>query len=140
MDDRQFDGIARAIAAARSRRQLLKSLIGFGAVAASVAAVQESEAARRGYGGPPKTVIGCQPQCDGNFCGPNGCGGTCACRFGCFCLAGAANEYPNASATCVVEFIVPQGSSCHSTSDCATYGPNHVCDVPSGICFVPCQS
>lgn len=140
MDDRHFDGIARAVAAAPNRRQLLKSLVGFGALAASVAVTQDGRAARRGHSGPKFPPIGCQPQCNGNSCGSNGCGGTCACRFGCFCLAGSAVDFPTASATCVVQWDLPQGNLCASTSDCSWAGTDYVCDVPSGICFVPCPS
>lgn len=140
MDDRHFDGIARAVASAPNRRQLLKSLVGLGALAAPMALMQDGQAARRGYSGPKLPPFGCQSQCNGNSCGSNGCGGTCACRFGCFCLAAAATGFPNASATCVVEWVLPEGNLCATNGDCAFAGPGHVCDVPSGICFVPCSS
>jgi hypothetical protein len=140
MNDRQFDGWAREVATATNRRQIVKRLFALGAVVAGVAVQHDGESARRGYSGPPIPPVGCQPQCVGNSCGSNGCGGTCACRFGCFCLAGAATGFPNASATCVVEWVLPQGNLCKSSGDCAYAGPGHVCDVPSGICFRPCQS
>src|SRR5690606_33760882 len=107
-----------AMATAPNRRQVVKRLFGLGAVAAAVAGQQDTQAARRGYSGPPISPVSCQPQCEGNLCGSNGCGGACACRFGCFCLAGAATGFPNASATCVVSWVLPQGNVCATNSDC----------------------
>ncbi len=53
MDDRRFDSLTRALAKGGSRRTLLKGLLGLGAATASAAVVQDTEAARRGYPGPP---------------------------------------------------------------------------------------
>ena len=138
MDDRQFDGWAREVATATNRRQIVKRLFALGAVVAGVAVQHDGEAARRGYSGPPIPPVGCQPQCVGNSCGSNGCGGTCACRFGCFCLAGAATGFPNASATCVVEWVLPQGNLCKTRRAAIVPMPANLATCAmstSGICF-----
>jgi hypothetical protein len=142
MDDRRFDGWTRSLAVAPNRRQVVKRLLGLGAVAAAVAAQEDSQAARRGYSGPPIPPLGCQPQCVGNSCGSNGCGGRCSCRFGCFCLADEARGmgFPNASAVCVADFIAPDGHVCTQDSDCDWAEPGLVCDIPSGLCFHACLS
>jgi hypothetical protein len=53
MDDRRFDALARQLGRGGSRRTLLKALIGIGGVAATGAALHDTDAARRGYSGPP---------------------------------------------------------------------------------------
>ncbi len=53
MDDRRFDALARHLGRGGSRRTLLKALIGIGGVAATGAALHDTDAARRGYSGPP---------------------------------------------------------------------------------------
>lgn len=53
MDDRQFDSLARSLAAGQSRRRVLKAMLGLiGAVSAGVALPPHADAARRGYSGP----------------------------------------------------------------------------------------
>lgn len=140
MDDRRFDGLARSLASAPSRRTLLKGLFGAGVLATLAGERFEADAARRGFSGPRIPPFGCQPQCNGNTCGSNGCGGTCACRGSCFCLAQAASAFPNVSSICVAAWIVPNGNHCAVNSDCAFAGTGLVCDAPSGICFQPCFS
>lgn len=54
MDDRRFDWLTRGIAEGRSRRALLKGLLGLGTgIVLAKPAVDDAEAARRGYSGPP---------------------------------------------------------------------------------------
>ena len=53
MDDRRFDWLAKGVAEGRSRRSLLKTLLGVGAgVAVGVPVLGETDAARRGFSGP----------------------------------------------------------------------------------------
>jgi hypothetical protein len=59
MDDRQFDSMVRSRAAGSSRRQVLKGLLGLGAVAGGVAATSAGvDAKRRDV--PPGTSWLCQ--------------------------------------------------------------------------------
>jgi hypothetical protein len=52
MDDQRFDALAKRVGT--SRRSLLKKMVGLGgAVAVARLGVSETEAARRGYSGPP---------------------------------------------------------------------------------------
>lgn len=53
MDDRRFDALVRHLGQGGSRRALLKALIGIGGVAATGAVLHDTDAARRGYSGPP---------------------------------------------------------------------------------------
>jgi hypothetical protein len=94
MDEIRFDDAAKAVAERRSRREVLKGLLGLG-VAATVASVgiDGSDAARRGFSGPPfpgKTPAGpCIPSCGEDVCEiSDGCGGTCSCQEGDFCIEG----------------------------------------------------
>lgn len=54
MDDRRFDTLARSLATGRSRRDLLKRVLGgsAGVVAAGTLGSRSTEAARRGFSGP----------------------------------------------------------------------------------------
>src|SRR5687768_13570331 len=84
MDDHSFDRLARRLGQSDSRRSVVKSLLGIGAVTATaVVAHSPVGAARRGFTGPK---FPCTPNCDGLNCGSNGCGGTCACAAGRICL------------------------------------------------------
>ncbi len=88
MDDRRFDTFTRALAARRSRRQLLRVLMSLGAVASGAAQTRDTHAARRSYSGPSRpptaaTPPPCHPTCLPGSCGgPDMCGGTCACSDG----------------------------------------------------------
>jgi hypothetical protein len=53
MDDRRFDALVRHLGRGGSRRTLLRTLIGIGGVAATGAVLNDTDAARRGYSGPP---------------------------------------------------------------------------------------
>lgn len=85
MDAATFDRLVASAAGKRSRRDVLKGLLGlaFGGGVAIVAA-DGADAARRGFAGPhwpgnnPPEV--CVPDCGEAFCGiPDGCGGICGC-------------------------------------------------------------
>lgn len=82
----KFDRLAMTVAGKRTRRDVLKGIVGL-AAAASVGAVvvDGAEAARRGFSGPPvpgKTPPApCIPDCSEDICElSDGCGGTCVCQ------------------------------------------------------------
>src|SRR5262245_50951623 len=96
MEDRRFDALTRALGRARSRRMVLKALLGLSGVTAAGAILHETDAARRGYSGPPtpgtlptqptalptlpppptETTV---PRCPGN---QTPCGTECCCPSG----------------------------------------------------------
>lgn len=95
MDAKTFDRLAIKLAGKRSRRDVLKGIVGLTAAASvGTVAADSTEAARRGFGGPqlPGTTppAPCTPSCgEQEFCGiPDGCGGTCTCGAGDFCVDG----------------------------------------------------
>jgi hypothetical protein len=113
MDDRRFDNVTRAFGKGGSRRALLKSLLGLGGVAAAGTLVfGDTEAARRGYSGPPFLPRPTEPpvsecpglECNGSCCGrldTECCGGFC-CTGGCHeteCC-GAGNTYCDGFGCC----------------------------------------
>src|SRR5262245_18680249 len=87
MDDDRFDSLARSLAAGRSRRAMLKGMLGLGgAVVVTAAALPDhADAARRGFSGPVLPTP-CVPSCSGTTCGPDGCGGSCRCGLGLICI------------------------------------------------------
>ncbi len=72
MLDRRFDSVAKVVGGSVSRRSLIKTVFGSGAVAATATvAHNRAEAARRGFSGPsfpwaPTPTPTCEP--DGQFC------------------------------------------------------------------------
>ncbi len=90
MDDRRFDALVRTMASGSSRRQMVKGLLGLGAVVGAAALTQDAEAARRGFSGPKlPTPPPCVPVCTEGICGgPDGCGGACGCGDGWYCSGG----------------------------------------------------
>jgi hypothetical protein len=71
MDDRRFDGLTRALATGRNRREVMKGLLGIGAGAVAGGALfgQGTEAARRGFSGPVfPTFTPCQRDINGVCC------------------------------------------------------------------------
>ena len=151
MDDRQFDALVRSLAAGRSRRQVLKGMLGLGGAAAATAAAlpDQADAARRGYSG-PKFPTACVPNCDGTTCGANGCGGTCPCRQGLVCISGTGlcawpcfgSGQCSGDCHCDLENDVcasnQLGGSCSQIADCPT---GTFCS-PTGFntraCVAPC--
>ena len=89
MDNRQFDAFVRSLASGTNRREMLKGLLGFGIGSMALATLDtDTDAARRGYAGPPIQPLPsapCLPVCNAGFCGNDGCGGTCACAAGWIC-------------------------------------------------------
>lgn len=144
MDDRRFDALTRALGRSNSRRTWLKGLLGLGGVAATGAILRDTEAARRGFAGPalptpPIDPFPCRPSCNGLTCGPNGCGGTCACPGGGNCICLSASGIANAGAVCAVgEHLYPD-AGCRSSGDCQEqYGEPYFCDLSSGACYLTC--
>jgi hypothetical protein len=78
-----------------------------------------------------RLVPGCVPQCDGKFCGDDGCGGTCGdCAVGEIC---------NGAARCVPSPCTPQcgGRQCGSDGcggSCGDCPAGKACDDPTGAC------
>ncbi len=62
MDDRRFDTFTRALAAGRSRRQVLRVLMSLGAVASGAAQTRDTHAARRSYSGPSRPTTAASPR------------------------------------------------------------------------------
>jgi hypothetical protein len=81
----KLDRLAISVAGKRSRRDVLKGIFGLAAAASvSTVAVDDADAARRGFSGPPvpgKTPPApCVPDCSEGICElSDGCGGTCVC-------------------------------------------------------------
>jgi hypothetical protein len=97
MDPNRFDALSRALVTVRSRRGLGVSLgrVAIGGVLATLLTMSAASAKRkRGKRkkkpqlrqSPPPT--GCQAQCAGKDCGPDGCGGSCGACIGGICIAG----------------------------------------------------
>jgi hypothetical protein len=104
MDDAHFDALARALTEGRSRRGLTH-LIGGLVLVGSQASFAQAAAKKR----KKKKVTppgGCQRNCAGKDCGPDGCGGSCgecnggrSCRGGmCECPHAAPHWCPSADA------------------------------------------
>jgi hypothetical protein len=148
MDDRRFDSLVRSLAAGRSRREILKGVLGLGGAAVVGAAVasNHAEAARRGFSG-PRFPTPCVPQCDGATCGGDGCGGTCGdCLGGQTCFEGVCfnscdpNGGPGCCSACqcdAVNFVCVTkddvGTNCASTGCPAGW----FCDQ-SNVCRTAC--
>lgn len=99
MDDRDFDSLAKSLATARTRRQLLKGLLGIGGIAAigSVAHNQNQTDAARRPNNTPTPVAKCpgKQTWDGAKCicpgaARNMCGPDC-------CIGKSTDSYPRAS-------------------------------------------
>lgn len=145
MDDRSFDTLAKGLAQGRSRRSLLKGLLGLGsaAVAGSIA-VSGTDAARRGYAGPlPKPTVVPGPQ----TCDPQTC-------YGCHeCVGGVCTDQPKTNCydhtdQCLAAYCNPDGGcgygfDCRVKDGCCGHGQmcnaagQCVCD-PSVCCGVEC--
>jgi hypothetical protein len=155
MDDRRFDDLVRSLAAGRSRRQVLGSILGLGGAAVATTVLPaDAQAARRGYGGPvlPALPGPCVPTCDGTTCGDNGCGGTCACARGLTCIEGTAlcawpcegDDQCSGDCHCDQENGVcasnQSGGSCSFIGDCpsGTFCSSTGNDISA--CVAPCTS
>lgn len=136
MDDPRFDALTRAFGRGGSRRTLLKGLLGLGSVAGAGAVLHDTEAARRGYSGPPTpsavptlpsqptepaplptaTVV---PSCPGS---QTPCGADCCCSSG--------------STKCGAECCDDGVSSCCDSACCfgLCYGEELCCPYPREFC------
>lgn len=153
MDDRRFDVLVKSLAAGRSRRQMLRGMLGLGGAAVVTAAALpgDARAARRGYGGPPRPGA-CVPTCDGTTCGGNGCGGTCACRHGLVCIEGTAlcawpcfgSDQCSGDCHCDPESNVCAsnhlGAACSGVEDCPAGTFCGQTGFDSAACMAPCLS
>ncbi|HET9662260.1 MAG TPA: hypothetical protein VFP05_18180 [Thermomicrobiales bacterium] len=93
MDDRRFDSVTQAFAKSGSRRALLKALLGFGAVAAaSMTAIDDVDAARRGYSGPRFPIEPPLSECPGLECNGQCCDQHDTVCCGGFCCSGGCHE------------------------------------------------
>jgi hypothetical protein len=149
MDDRRFDALVRSLAAGRSRRQVLRGMLGLGgaAVASAAALPDHAHAARRGFSGPAFPTP-CVPNCDGTTCGSDGCGGTCTCGRDLLCIVGTGlcgqlcpcgsdchcDPFNNVCASNQV------GPSCGGSTHCPTGTYCEDIGNGSGACVAPCTS
>jgi len=112
MSDSRFDNLARFLGGRPSRRQVLKGLLGGGALTAAAITLPFGEAAA---------------QCveDGKACsaGSDCCSGNCDATTG-FC--GVEGE-----TTCL-----PDGQACSAAADCCSGN----CDATTGYCGVPVEA
>lgn len=142
MDDLLFDTLARAVATVRTRRGILGAFGGMVAGATvgtePIGAVRRCRATGVGCTRSSQCCNGicetgrhlprsrrnrcaCVPDCDGNTCGDDGCGGTCG-------VCGAARFCEDGSCACTL-------STCDDNDDCAA---KEYCD--EGCCRVaPCS-
>jgi hypothetical protein len=141
VDERGFDDFARSLAAGANRRTVVRMLVGAMAAIGSGAVTREAEAARRGYPGPLASSDPgpCRPDCNGLTCGPDGCGGTCACPGGGHCICLATSGIPNGGTNCAVNEALHPDAGCRSNGDCqGQYGEPYFCDSSSGTCYLSC--
>lgn len=145
MDNRHFDELTRALAAAHNRRAVVRGLLGLGAgVLAGAVSVSGTDAARRGFSGPklptpaPCTDGLCGDSCEscaeGQACFENQCFSRCSqpsldCSCGdCVILGGTGLEL---CATVI-------GGYCESTAACQQqHGSGWVC-ADNSQCLHPC--
>jgi hypothetical protein len=140
VDERGFDELVRSLAAGASRRHVLRILVGASVTLGGAAVTQGAEAARRGFSAPkpPTDPLPCRPDCNGLTCGPNGCGGTCACPGGGNCICLATSGLPNAGTNCAVNEGLHPDAGCRSNDDCQTYGEPYLSATSSGACYLSC--
>lgn len=134
MEHRTFDDLAKSLASGRSRRSLLKGLLGLGGAAATGSLLDSSaDAARRGYSGPfsTPTVVPGPPACTDQNC------------YGCFqCIKGVCTPNPkdncyDHSNECLGSVCAPDGG-CRYPFDCRVAdgccGEEYVCNQSTGQC------
>lgn len=132
MENRTFDALVKGLAQARSRRSLLRAVVGLGSAAVAGSWLDtDTEAARRGFSGPtlpfPRTP---EP---GPSCDPNTCYGCNSCVNG-VCVGDPTDCYVH---ECMASVCDPDGGcsypfDCrHGTSCCPAH---HICDTETGQC------
>ena len=121
MDDREFDTFARSLAFGRTRRGVLKGLLGIGAAALTGGVMfgQGAEAARRGFSGPIlPTFTPCRRDSQGRCC--------------------ASGVFEEPGRCCADAFLDSLGHCCDPTSEGAWVGC--CCPVsPSGEVIGECN-
>jgi len=141
MDDQRFDSLVRSFASGANRRQILKGVLGLGAgvAGAALTAMDDADAARRGFPGP--RIFPCEPQCDGTSCGSNGCGGSCSCSLGCDCLADTLPDAPpETPRICVANIEWDPNAPCTlPEAACDPNGAFPTCEPVSGACVELCS-
>ncbi|HET9660843.1 MAG TPA: hypothetical protein VFP05_10975 [Thermomicrobiales bacterium] len=130
MEDRAFDELVKRLASGRSRRALLKGALGLGGAAVAGARL-ETEAARRGYSGPPFPP-GNDPD-PGPTCDPSTCYGCNSCVNN-VCVGDPTDCYVH---DCMASVCDPDGGcsypfDCRHGSDCCP--AHHICDTSTGQC------
>ena len=152
MDDRRFDSLTRALASGRSRRSLLKGLLGLGGSAAAVTLVSDdADARRRGRINPqpptttpPPSTTTAAP-CNGTPCGLDCCndpleccGGEC-CADGYSCLTQLFPEGPfvEEETCCRNDLICDTATTkcCNDDERCCTRDGISYCIPLDGCCF-----
>jgi hypothetical protein len=121
MDDWRFDRLTKRLASACTRRQMLKGLLGLGAVGAGAELVSNrTDAARRGFSGPPfpthpanpgEVVTPPPPTMTENQCVQMGYRGTCdserSCEVTCGPrLAGTCFQLDNSGVGCCLCTVI----------------------------------
>jgi hypothetical protein len=121
MDPTRFDSLSRELTRARSRRGVVATLV-VGALellGRSETTAKHKHKRKKKHPSPPAPP-GCVPSCSGQTCGPDGCGGTCA------CAAPAVCDAPGS------QCCDPEGTICSSFATCCS----QACDfkVRGGTC------
>lgn len=158
MDDRRFDSLAKALAAGKSRRSVLKGLLGLGGAAAvgSLGMEHDAEAARRPA--PTPKPVGCPGSqvwngsacaCEaGITCGPECCPeGVATCCDGACCFGECIAEEvccPSEQWCADTGECCPVGTVCCGTRGCvapedATCCCNDLQRCWDGLCFYKCE-
>lgn len=137
MDDRWFDALTRELGSGRSRRSVIRGMLGLGAIAAGFG-IERAEAARRGFPGPTLPTLPTPPPCGqtGATCGSNTaccsgrcCNGQCIAADGCCIDLDCATTELCALGVCTSNHtctLVPD-PACEPDTDCS------VCDF-DGYC------
>jgi hypothetical protein len=146
MDHNRFEGLARALGAAVSRRSLGRGLAGgglavLGPIRADAKKKRRKKKKTTQTTSPPPPAsqqASCTPNCAERTCGSDGCGGSCGtcganqvCQGGTCCLpesrsatcAGRCGTWTNTCGQPVVCSTCPAGQQCLSNGSCAI-----VCD------------
>lgn len=152
MDRSRFDAFTRLLAQDVSRRTALRTLLGLGGVAGASAVLHDTEAARRGYSGPPipprataiptaTALSGCRAICLGECCD-----GDCTLDGKCCAAGNTVCGYeccPNGTAECCGDHCCYgdciDGACCaHGQTFCTQGGCcDHPCTDGGTICCAP---
>jgi hypothetical protein len=132
MDDSRFDALAKGLAAASPRREVMR-VIGAITLAIGLGATEPVAATARKRKKRKKKPSGsaCVPTCGGRACGSDGCGGSCgSCGAGQTCANGQCVCVPN----CQDKRCGPDGCG----SSCGSCQTNEVCSQGRCVCTPNC--